>query len=194
MIIVFTGNGKGKTTAALGQAVRAMGHGRRVHMIQCIKGPWISGEDEFTAKIRRQGEILDSIPGRTDLKEGLAPFYDFQIRKMGLGFVGILGDQLPREAHEDAARGALAAFREAVGSGTWDMVILDEVNVALSLGLLTIESVLFAIAEVPDEMLAVLTGRGAPEELIDAADLVTEMREIKHPFNDGRYAKKMIEF
>jgi cob(I)alamin adenosyltransferase len=194
MIIVFTGNGKGKTTAALGQAVRAIGHGRRVHMIQCIKGPWISGEDEFVAKVQRQGEALDAAPGSFDLKDGLAPLYDFQIRKMGLGFVGILGDQLPREAHEEAARGALAAFRNAIESKQWDMVILDEVNVALSLGLLTIESVLSAIGEVPDETLAVLTARGASAELIEAADLVTEMREIKHPFNDGRYAKKMIEF
>src|SRR5882724_5451752 len=105
MIIVFTGNGKGKTTAALGQAVRVLGRGKKVLMIQCIKGPWKSGEDGFARAFH-------------------IPPERFEIRKMGLGFVGILGDKLPRAAHEEAARKALAIFREELISNKWDLLIM----------------------------------------------------------------------
>ncbi|MBI4094713.1 MAG: cob(I)yrinic acid a,c-diamide adenosyltransferase [Candidatus Liptonbacteria bacterium] len=179
MILVFTGNGKGKTTAALGQAVRALGRGRKVLMIQFIKGPWKSGEDEFAGRFA----ISDS---------------QFAIKKMGLGFVGILGDQLPKEEHQKAAERALKAFREEFAKDPkkdgWHMIILDEVNVAVSLGLIAKEDVLQAIAHVLEERIVILTGRGAPQEFIDAADLVTEMKEIKHPFTEGKLAKIHVEF
>ncbi len=175
MILLFTGNGKGKTTASLGQMVRVLGRDKTALMIQFIKGPWISGEDEFAAK--------NNIPAER-----------FAIRKMGLGFVGILGDKLPLEDHKAAARKALAMFVEEKNSGKWHMIALDEVNVAISLGLLTVQEVLDAIKDYPEDKILIVSGRGAPQELIDAADLATEMREIKHPFNAGAKAKFTVEF
>src|SRR3989344_6215467 len=97
MIIVFTGNGKGKTTASLGQMVRVAGRGKKALMIQFIKGPWISGEDIFISKIKSQKSKLEKID--KSLLEEMEGFYDLDIRKMGKGFVGILGDKLPREEH-----------------------------------------------------------------------------------------------
>lgn len=173
MILLFTGNGKGKTTAALGQMVRATGRKKSALMIQFIKGPWESGEDKF-------GDTY-----------GL-PEDKFKIVKMGLGFVGILGDQLPREKHVEAAERALEFFRQE--KGKWHLIVLDEINNAIDLGLLSKEAVIDAIRDYPEERILMLTGRGAPQELIDAADLATEMREIKHPFNDGKWAKYTIEF
>jgi len=175
MIIVFTGNGKGKTTASLGQMVRVLGRGRSALMIQFIKGPWISGEDEFAEKFQ--------IPGAK-----------FQIKKMGLGFVGILGDKLPIEDHKAAARKALDAFMEAKESGAWHLIVLDEINVAVSLGLLTVQEVLDAIDDFPKDRILILSGRGAPHEFIDRADLATEMREIKHPFQKGKQGSVTVEF
>jgi len=192
MIIVFTGNGKGKTTAALGQAFRTLGRGKRVLMIQFIKGPWKSGEDELTGRFKQQkAKFKDS---DQELIEGLENFYDFHIKKMGRGFVGILGDTLPKETHVKAAREALEFFRKENELGHYDLIILDEINVAVSLGLLSEEEVLKAIKEVPDKKFVILTGRGAPQKFIDTADLVTEMKEIKHPFNDGKMAKIALEF
>ena len=173
MIIIFTGNGKGKTTAALGQAFRSVGEGKKVLMIQFIKGPWKSGEDE-SAKI-------------------LEP--DFKIIKTGLGFVGILGDKLPRAEHEKAAKEGLALAKKEIESGDWDMVILDEVNNAVSLGLLQEEDMLTLFEKVgkkPEHL--VLTGRDAPAEFIERADLVTEMKDIKHPYEKGIKAKRGLEY
>jgi len=191
MLIVFTGNGKGKTTAALGQAVRTVGRGKNVLMIQFIKGPWKSGEDYFAANFQFPISNFQKPP-------------KFEIKKMGLGFVGILGDKLPKEEHAKAARKALDYFKQELdkskpsfakaSEGTWDMIILDEVNVAVSLGLLTAEEVLETIKDLPAEKFVIFTGRGAPQEFIDRADLVTEMKEIKHPFNDGKLAKIAMEF
>lgn len=182
MLIVFTGNGKGKTTASLGQAVRIIGRGKKVLMIQFIKGPWQSGEDfvEIHKRDMRQG---------TRDKESM-----FEVRKRGLGFVGILGDKLPREDHVKAAKDALEEFKAELASGKWKCIILDEVNVATSLGLLKSDEVLDAIKDLEPEKLVIFTGRGAPQVFIDHADLVTEMREVKHPFNDGNLAKIMMEF
>ena len=175
MIAVFTGNGKGKTTAALGQAMRALGRGKRVLMIQFIKGPWKSGEDSFAARFR-------------------IPRAKFQIRKMGLGFVGILGDRLPRSAHAAPAGKALACFRRELQSGKWDMIILDEINVAVRLKLVKGGDVLSALKKVSAAKIVLLTGRYAPAAFIKKADLVTEMREIKHPFKSGKPAKAALDF
>jgi len=175
MLIVFTGNGKGKTTAALGQAIRAIGHNKKVLMIQFIKGPWKSGEDYFGKKFH------------------ISPSH-FQIKKMGLGFVGILGDKLPRSAHKKAAQKALKFFRKELNSKKWDMIILDEVNIACSLGLLKSKEVLSAVGDLPSEKIVIFTGRNAPKVFIQKADLVTEMREIKHHFAKGNLAKATIDF
>ena len=174
MLIVFTGDGKGKTTAALGQAVRAVGRGKSVLMVQFIKGPWKSGEDFIELKERETGS------GK------------FELKKMGLGFVGILGDTLKKEQHAEAARNALAYINAEYAAH--DVVILDEVNVAVSLGLLEPQEVLAVAEKIPHEKLVILTGRGAPQGFIEKADLVTEMKEVKHPFGDGKKGEIAIEF
>ena len=191
MLLVFTGDGKGKTTAALGQAVRVLGRGKRALMIQFIKGPWISGENEFVTKLKKQESRIKEKD--SELLRGLENLYEFDIRKMGLGFVGILGDQLPREEHEKAAAKAFDFFEKELKKD-WDLIILDELNVALSLGLLHPGWVLEVLKLVPPEKLVVVTGRDAPQEIIDLADLATEMREIKHPFAKGKLGKINIEF
>ena len=174
MLIVFTGNGKGKTTSALGQAVRAVGRGRRVLMIQFIKGPWKSGEDFVDIHRREDGQG------------------EFLLKKMGLGFVGILGDKASKEKHIEAAQAALDYAKSELDK--WDVIILDEVNVAVSLGLVSPKDVLKLMHNLPFNKVVIFTGRGAPDEFVEAADLVTEMREVKHPFNDGRLAEYGIEF
>ncbi len=187
MIVVFTGNGKGKTTAALGAAVRAVGRGQRVLMVQFIKGPWKSGEDE----IQVASSKFQVASGRVG---------SFELKKMGLGFVGILGDQLPFEEHVRAAKNALAfcaqvlATRDSKLATFYDMVILDEVNVAVALKLIEPKQVLEVLEGLEDNKIVILTGRDAPQEFLDRADLATEMKEIKHPFNSGKLGKLNVEF
>lgn len=181
MIVVFTGNGKGKTTAALGAAVRAVGRGQKVLMVQFIKGPWQSGED-FSTELLSVANVAKSKIG----KGGIL------FKKMGLGFVGILGDQLPFEEHVKAAQQALTYIREQLPQYT--MIIMDEVNVAVSLKLITPHDVLRVLKDLPEQKIIVLTGRGAPDEFIAAADLVTEMKEVKHPFADGKLGTLTVEF
>ena len=197
MLYIFTGNGKGKTTAALGQAMRAVGEGKRVLMIQFIKGPWKSGED-FLAKpgsntsTVAEGDKDENSRGLLPGK-GLEP--NFLLVKMGKGFVGIMGDTLPREEHEKAAEEALEYAKKEVESGGWDILILDEVNNAVALNLISKENVLefvdFSKGKIEH---LILTGRDAPQEFIDRADLVTEMRDIKHPFHQGTKAKRGLEY
>jgi cob(I)alamin adenosyltransferase len=173
MLYIFTGNGKGKTTAALGQAVRAVGEGKKVLMVQFIKGPWKSGEDESYKR--------------------LAP--DFKLVKMGRGFVGIMGDALPREEHEKAAEEALLYAKKEIESGNWDIVILDEINNAVFLNLISKEKVLNFLQATSYKLQAIiLTGRDAPSEFIERADLVTEMRDIKHPYEKGVKGKRGLEY
>lgn len=175
MILIFTGNGKGKTTAALGQGFRVVGDGKKVLMIQFIKGPWKSGEDEGVKKF---GD-------------------DFKIIKGGLGFVGILGDTRPIEDHQAEAQKTWELAKGEILSGKWDLVILDEINNALHLRLLSLDEVFDFLQDFksksknPD---IILTGRDANEKLIELADLVTEMREIKHPYEKGEAAKKGVEY
>lgn len=175
MLYIFTGNGKGKTTAALGQAVRAVGEGKKVLMIQFIKGPWKSGEDFFAeSRIKNQ---------------------ELKIIKVGKGFVGVLGDKLPFEEHRKAAEEGLGIAKKEIESGEWDIVILDEINNAISLGLLSLEKVLdFMQASSGKTQDLIFTGRDAPPQLIQEADLVSEIQEIKHPFTEGKKAKRGIEY
>lgn len=170
LVIVHTGNGKGKTTAALGLALRAVGQGLRVCMIQFIKGSWKYGE-------LKAPEFL---PG-------------FEIHPMGRGFVD-LGAKTPDPQDVALARETLAAARQKVVSGEYGMVILDEVNYALAYGLVEVADVLALIREKPPALHLVLTGRNARPEVIEAADLVTEMREVKHPFQKGIKAQRGVEF
>ncbi len=175
MIVVFTGNGKGKTTATIGQMLRAVGQGRKTIMFQFIKGPWTSGEHKFL-------KLHKSLKGK------------LEIHREGKGFVGILGDKLPIEVHKKAAQEALKKSAQAIKSKKWDIVALDEVNVAVSLGLIKAGEVLKVIKNEPQKMIVVLSGRGAPDNFIKRADLVTEMKEIKHPFNSGKKAEVGFEW
>ena len=176
MLIVYTGNGKGKTTAALGQAMRAVGEGKRVLMVQFIKGPWRSGEDEIFARLQIPDDKL-------------------RIIKTGLGFVGILGDKRPIGEHQRAAEKGLELARQQAESGNWDILILDEICNAVSLGLIPKETVLELVNQSTSTLEhLILTGRGAPKEFIDRADLVTEMKDIKHPYEKGIKAKRGLEY
>ncbi|MFH1699964.1 MAG: cob(I)yrinic acid a,c-diamide adenosyltransferase [Candidatus Zixiibacteriota bacterium] len=171
-IIVYTGNGKGKTTAALGLCVRAVGHGNKIGIIQFIKSDWEYGE----------------LKG---LKQ-LSPAIDIQT--LGAGCIGIMGDEKPLEEHKKAANKALNAAIKVVQSEKYNILILDEINVAINLGLITTDQVMEFLKNKPAHLNIVLTGRNAPAELIEAADLVTEMKEIKHPFQKGIPARKGIDF
>lgn len=173
MFIIFTGDGKGKTTAALGQAMRTVGDGKNVLMVQFIKGPWISGEDRSHKKLSPRMRIV----------------------KKGLGFVGIGGDTFPREAHMKAAREALDFAMQEVANGGVDMIILDEITNAIDLGLIKEgDAMNFLEYALPRAEHVIFTGRNCPPALINAADLVTEMRAVKHPFESGVKGKKGLEY
>jgi len=172
LVIVYTGKGKGKTTAALGIALRAVGHNYKICMIQFIKGSWHYGE--MTSSKRLEPE--------------------FELTAIGKGFVGIIDDNTPIEKHKKIADEALRLCREKIRSENYDIVILDEINYAINLGLVKLEDVLDIIKIRPPHVNLVLTGNYARDEIIDVADLVTEMKEIKHPFKSGVKAKKGIDF
>ncbi|MFQ6617745.1 MAG: cob(I)yrinic acid a,c-diamide adenosyltransferase [Fidelibacterota bacterium] len=172
LVIVFTGDGKGKTTAALGIAFRALGYNWKIAMIQFIKSSWDYGELHSAEKFPQ----------------------NFKIYRKGLGFYKIMGDSIPDERHKIAAKKALLFADELIKSGKFDMVILDELNVALLWKLLKVEDVIDVIRGKPERIHLIITGRGAPEELIEMADLVTEMEEVKHPLKKGIKAIKGIDF
>jgi cob(I)alamin adenosyltransferase len=172
LVIVYTGKGKGKTTAALGIVLRAVGHGYKVGMIQFIKGEWYYGE--LTSSKRLEPE--------------------FELIAAGRGFVGIIDDDHPIEEHEKAAKDAIQVAKQKIASGDYDIMILDEINYAVKLNLISQEDILDVIAAKPEKTSLVLTGNYVPEAVIDAADLVTEMREIKHPYQRGIKARKGVDF
>ncbi len=171
LVIVYTGDGKGKTTAALGTALRAVGRGFRVLIIQFIKGSWRYGELESLKRLAPEVELV----------------------RVGKGFVGIIDDELPREEHEEAAIEGFELARQRVVSGEYDLVILDELNYAVQGGLIPIEQVLELVSSKPEELHLLITGRGAHPDLIAAADVVTEMREVKHPYQKGIPATRGID-
>lgn len=172
LVIVYTGKGKGKTTAALGMALRAVGYDYKVCMIQFIKGSWHYGE--MTSSKRLEPE--------------------FELTAVGKGFVGIMDDKSPIEDHKKIADEALAIAQEKIASEKYNIVILDEINYAVNLGLVKIDDVIKLIQTKPADVNLVLTGNHVRDEIIELADLVTEMREIKHPFKSGIKAKKGIDF
>jgi cob(I)alamin adenosyltransferase len=171
LIIVYTGNGKGKTTAAMGSALRAIGQGLRVLMLQFIKGSWDYGE-------------LESI-------KRLEP--DFTIQRLGKGFIHLKSKQNNKEVIENISQSWERAKAEVL-SDKYDMIILDEINYVISYGLLQVEEMLKLLEERPKRLHIILTGRDAHNKVIDKADLVTEMKEIKHPYSKGIKAQKGIEF
>lgn len=172
LVIVYTGGGKGKTTAALGMALRAVGYSYKICMIQFIKGSWHYGEIDSSKRLEPEFEMITA----------------------GKGFVGIMDDKSPKEDHERAAKETVKICSEKIQSGKYDIIILDEVNYAINLGLIKLDDILELIKTKPRGLNLVLTGNYAVPEIIKLADLVTEMREVKHPFQDGKKAKKGIDF
>ena len=173
LVIVHTGDGKGKTTAALGLALRAWGSGLRVLILQFIKGGQKYGE---LAAVEALKGVRDTI----------------EVRQCGLGFTR--RDEARKAEHIAAAKEAVCEAEQEIVSGAWDLIILDEINYAVKFGLLETEDVLRLVEKKPQELHLVLTGRDASPELIAAADLVTEMKLVKHPFQEGIKAQKGIEF
>jgi len=172
LVIVYTGDGKGKTTAALGLCLRAIGHGNKILVIQFIKSDWPYGE---LAGARR-----------------LMP--ELEIRPLGVGCIGILGDDKPLEEHRQAAERAFGEAKTAVTSGEYDLVVLDEINIAVHYGLIAVDDVCSVVKDRPESVTLILTGRYADRRVIEIADLVTEMKEIKHPYRQGVTAVKGIDY
>lgn len=169
ILLVNTGKGKGKSSSAFGMVMRCLGHGMKVGIVQFIKGAWETGE----AKL-------------------LARFPDLvTIKTLGEGFTWETQDRTRDLA---AAARAWEAARAMLADPGYRMVVLDEINVALRYELVDLASVLEALAARPQHQHAVLTGRNAPEALIEAADLVTEMTLVKHPFRAGIKAQAGVEF
>jgi cob(I)alamin adenosyltransferase len=169
LVQVYTGNGKGKTSAAFGLALRAAGRGLKVYIIQFIKGGFDYGELY----------VIDKIPNIT-------------LKAFGRG--KFVTAKPPDNEDVKLAKEALKLANGIVKSGEYDVIILDEVNVALSLGLIGLEEVLTLIETRPIHVELVLTGRSVPEEIVQIADLVTEMKEVKHPYSKGLPARNGIEY
>ena len=171
LVIVNTGNGKGKTTAALGLGLRAVGHGMKVLMLQFIKGTWLTGE---LCAVKR-----------------LEP--DFRIVQLGQGFVKTQKLEQSGEAIENA-RISWDYAKQEIFSDVYNTVILDEINNLIDYGFLNVDEVISVLNKRPKRLNVILTGRNAHAKIIELADMVTEMQEIKHPYKKGVKAQKGIEF
>ncbi len=169
LVQLFTGDGKGKTSAAIGSVVRALGHGMKVYIAFFMKGDYPYGERQ----------ILSKLPGVT---------------LEGFGSRDFVDPNNVRVEDREGAEKALAAAREAMLSGDYDLVVLDEVNVAVAFGLIAVDDVLKLINDKPQKVELILTGRRADTKLVQAADLVTECLKIKHPYDMGVAARGGIEF
>ncbi|MBL8806030.1 MAG: cob(I)yrinic acid a,c-diamide adenosyltransferase [Rhodospirillales bacterium] len=169
LLVVHTGKGKGKSSSAFGMVMRCLGHGMKVGVVQYVKGAWDTGEARF---LRKFPELCE-------------------IRTLGEGFTWETQDKARDIA---AAERAWAESRRMLGDSQYRMVVLDELNIALRYGYLPLEPVLEAIAARPVLQHCVVTGRNAPEALVEAADLVTEMTLVKHPFRAGIKAQAGVEF
>ena len=168
LIITYFGNGKGKTTAALGVALRAIGYG----MIQFIKGEWNYGEIYSSNRLRPNFELIIA----------------------GKGFVGILDDDHDISEHINSAKSALEIAKEKINSLKYDTVILDEVNYALKLKLIEEGELISILRNKPQCVNVILTGNHMTDQILNISDLVTEMKEVKHPYKKGIRAKKGIDF
>ena len=171
LILINTGSGKGKTTAAMGTALRAVGNGMRVLMLQFLKGSWHYGE-------------LDAVKAFGE---------NFVMKQMGRGFVKVGGAETDPEDIR-LVQTAWDEARDAIYSGEWDMVVLDEINYAINYGMLDAETVAEALRGRPEMVNVILTGRNAHPALVELADTVTEMREVKHAYQKGILAQRGIEY
>lgn len=171
LIIVNTGPGKGKTTAAMGTALRAIGNGMKVLMLQFLKGSWHYGE-------------LDAVKVFGD---------NFIMKQLGRGFVKVGG----AETDPEDIRMVEEAWREsraAILSGRWDLIVLDEINYAISYGMLDPEKVVETLKQKPEMVHVILTGRNAHPRIVEIADTVTEMKQVKHAYEAGIQAQRGIEY
>lgn len=171
LVILYTGEGKGKTTAALGLVLRASGYNKKCLIVQFGKA-WFTGE---LAGIKKLSPNVKIIQG-------------------GKGFLDILGSKVTKAEHKKAASEAFNILYKEVISGKWDIVVADEIVGAVSSKVLPLTRALQLIDRKPVKMDLILTGHHAPKKLIDLADLVTEMKEIKHPYQKGILAKKGVDF
>jgi cob(I)alamin adenosyltransferase len=169
LVQVFTGDGKGKTSAAIGTVIRALGNGLKVYIAFFMKGARPSGEFHLLSQ-------LSSVT----------------MARFGSG--GLVDPKNIKAEEIEGAEKALAAAREAMLSGNYDMVVLDEVNVAAAFGLISVDDVLKLIGDKPQKVELILTGRRADTRIVQAADLVTECLKIKHPYDTGLAARQGIEF
>jgi cob(I)alamin adenosyltransferase len=169
LVQIFTGDGKGKTSAAIGTVIRALGHGLRVYIVFFMKGDYPYGERN----------ILSGLPNVTMESFGTKGFVDLKNIK-------------PEE--KEQAKKALAAARKAMLSGGYEMIVLDEVNVAVDFKLVELDEVLKLIDDKPQNVELILTGRRADSKLVQSADLVTEMLKIKHPYDEGVKAREGVEY
>jgi len=169
LVMVLTGNGKGKTTSALGQAIRAIGHGFKVYMIQFMKG-------------RKYGEIIAA--------EKYLP--DFKVENFGLDSFVMKDNPAPVDI--ELAQKGLERARELIMSEGYDMIILDEINVALDFKLISLEDTLELINNKPPKLNLILTGRYAPQEIVEIADMVSDVQEVKHHYAAGIKDRAGIEF
>ncbi len=172
LILINTGRGKGKTTAAMGIVMRASGHKMYVSVLQFIKTPRLAGEARSAERLAPEVEFLS----------------------LGKGFVNMQNSAVSIAEHKKAAETALARARQEVSSGSWDVVVLDEINTAVSMGLVDLAGMIDLVKNKPPKLHLILTGRDAPPELIALADLVTEMRQVKHPYENGTPAQRGIDF
>ncbi len=172
LIIIYYGNGKGKTTAALGVALRAIGYNHNVCMIQFIKGEWDYGELYSSNKLKPNFELIVT----------------------GKGFVGIIDDDHLIGEHIQSSKNALKIAREKIISNKYNTIILDEINYALKLNLITENEVISLLSFKPVELNIIMTGNYLSNKILELADLVTEMKEVKHPYKKGLKAKKGIDF
>lgn len=170
LLQVYTGNGKGKTTAAIGQAIRAIGHGLKVYMIQFMKGKISYGELKVARKLKPH----------------------FVIKQYGRSCFVI--KEKPANVDIKMAEKAIIDAEKIVASGKWDIVILDEINVALDYKLISIEKVIKLIKSKPPHVELIFTGRDAPAKILELADLVSKIREVKHPFQKGIKQRIGIEY
>jgi cob(I)alamin adenosyltransferase len=172
LIIVLTGPGKGKTTAALGTALRGVGQGLKVLMVQFIKGSWHYGELDAAQMLGEER---------------------FKILPMGRGFVKV-GAEKPDPEDVRLVEEAWRLASEKIASGEYDLVILDEINYAMHYRMLDPAAVVRVLKGKPEMVHVILTGRSAPASIVECADLVTEMREVKHPYHQGIPAQRGIEY
>jgi len=173
LTLIFTGNGKGKTTAAVGLTIRAAGNRMRVFFLQFIKGQWKTGERE----------ILRGTPG-----------IDLEVTGRGFTIERLRNPKIPLADHAAAAAHGWQVAQQIVREGEYDMVVLDEILGAIKAGLVPLDEVVELVRSKPATLHLVLTGRGAPQALVEVADLVSEIQPVKHPLEQGIKAQRGIEF